>query len=153
MDQVKDFTGLVLTPLRIIQSDSGRVLHALRVDGPGFAGFGEAYFSTVAHGAVKGWKNHREMVLNLIVPVGSIRFFLFDERQAGGGAPSRWTQVDLGSENYQRLTVPPGIWIAFRGLGSGENWLLNIASIPHEPNEAEALPIGHEKFAAVDLSA
>ena len=43
-------------------------------------------------------------------------------------------------QHYQRLTVPPGIWVAFSGEGPGENIVLNIASIPHDPVEAETLP-------------
>jgi dTDP-4-dehydrorhamnose 3,5-epimerase len=151
MDALNDLAGVMLTPLRIVEGESGRVLHALRSDKPGFAGFGEAYFSTVAHGALKGWKKHREMVLNLVVPMGSIRFYLFDERGLGDNGGVRWSKVDLGVENYQRLTVPAGVWVAFRGLGPGENWLLNVASVPHEPNEAEALPLDDAKFSMVDL--
>ncbi|MFZ4484603.1 MAG: dTDP-4-dehydrorhamnose 3,5-epimerase [Chthoniobacterales bacterium] len=151
MDALNDLAGVMLTPLRIVEGESGRVLHALRSDKPGFAGFGEAYFSTVAHGAVKGWKKHRDMVLNLVVPMGSIRFCLFDERGLGDNGGVRWSKVDLGVENYQRLTVPEGVWVAFRGLGPGENWLLNVASVPHEPNEAEALPLDDAKFSMVDL--
>ena len=151
MDALNDLAGVMLTPLRIVEGESGRVLHALRSDKPGFAGFGEAYFSTVAHGALKGWKKHREMVLNLVVPMGSIRFYLFDERGLGDNGGVCWSKVDLGVENYQRLTVPAGVWVAFRGLGPGENWLLNVASVPHEPNEAEALPLDDAKFSMVDL--
>jgi len=151
MDQVTELPGVVLTPLRIIDGESGRVLHAMRSDGAGFAGFGEAYFSTVAHGAVKGWKKHRQMVLNLVVPIGCIRFYLWDERSVSDHDGARWACVDLGTENYQRLTVPAGLWVAFRGLGPGENWLLNLASVPHEPSEAESLPLDDTKFAVIDL--
>jgi len=153
MVALNELPGVVLTPLRIIEGESGRVLHALRSDRPGFAGFGEAYFSTVAQGAVKGWKKHREMVLNLVVPIGSIRFYLFDDRGLGGDGSVRCSQVDLGTENYQRLTVPAGLWVAFRGLGPGENWLLNLASVPHESSEAESLPLDDTKFAVIDLRA
>ena len=35
------------------------------------------------------------------------------------------------------LTVPPLVWIGFQGLEQGMNLLLNIASIPHDPNEVD----------------
>ena len=49
--------GCLLTPLKIIPGDSGEVMHALKQPEESFQGFGEAYFSTVEHGSVKGWKS------------------------------------------------------------------------------------------------
>ena len=40
----------------------------------------------------------------------------------------------LGPDNYCRLTVKPGIWIAFMGI-SERNLLTNIANLEHDPNE------------------
>ena len=45
--------------------------------------------------------------------------------------------IDIGSENYCRITVLPGIWFGFKGLNSPSSLILNIADIPHEPNEIE----------------
>ena len=72
--------GVIFTPLSIIDTDGGDVLHAMKSSDVGFSGFGESYFSTVESFAKKGWKLHREMVLNLVVPVGCIRFVIFDDR-------------------------------------------------------------------------
>ena len=47
---------VLLTPLRVIKGESGNVMHALKQQEESFSGFGEAYFSTVYSGAVKGWK-------------------------------------------------------------------------------------------------
>ena len=49
---------VVLTPLKIIENPAGNILHAMKASDQGYAGFGEAYFSTVNHSAVKGWKKH-----------------------------------------------------------------------------------------------
>ena len=121
--------GVTLTPLKQIFNPKGDILHAMKKSDEGFCGFGEAYFSTVAHNMIKGWKRHREMTLNLVVPVGSIEFVCFDGRN--------FKSVTLSSENYQRLTVLPGIWMAFRGVADKHSVLLNIASIEHDPNESE----------------
>jgi dTDP-4-dehydrorhamnose 3,5-epimerase len=43
----------------------------------------------------------------------------------------------LGEGSLARLTVPPGIWFGFKGLGLGVSLVLNIADIPHEPTEAQ----------------
>jgi|SRR5450432_186818 len=132
-----------LIPLKIIPGETGDVLHALKSSELSFQGFGEAYFSTVRHHEVKGWKKHQRMISNLIVPSGKIRFVLYDDRMESTSF-KMLQEVILSRENYQRLTVPPGIWMAFQG-GSGEtNMLLNIASILHDPLETESLPLINE---------
>lgn len=135
--------GVIITPLRTIHGESGKVLHALKQQEPSFRGFGEAYFSTVNINAVKGWKRHQRMILNLIVPAGIIKFVLYDDRR-DSTTFGTVQEIIISPENYQRLTVPPGIWMAFQGLGKPENILLNIASIEHDPLEAENLPIINE---------
>jgi dTDP-4-dehydrorhamnose 3,5-epimerase len=136
--------GMTLNDLRIIEGDKGRVMHALKSTDTSFAGFGEAYFSSVDYNAVKGWKRHSRMVLNLVVVSGSIRFVVVDDR----GASPIFEEVTLGPEvNYQRLTVQPGLWVAFQGKYEGLNLLLNLASIPHDPTEADNMAIEDAGFA------
>src|ERR1700676_1762471 len=142
MGHIVDF---LLTPLRIIPGVSGEVMHALKQEEGSFQGFGEAYFSTVNNGALKGWKKHQKMILNLVVPMGTIRFVLYDGRSDSKSFRTI-QELTLSRENYQRLTVPAGIWMAFQGIGEGENMLLNIASIPHDPSEADNLPIHNDQI-------
>tara|TARA_R110001606_G_scaffold355312_1_gene506182 strand:- start:10818 stop:11252 length:435 start_codon:yes stop_codon:yes gene_type:complete len=131
--------GLTLTKLKIIKTPKGDVLHAIKSSEKTFSGFGEAYFSTVNKGDVKGWKKHSSMILNLIVPTGSVRFVAYDDRIY---SPTKgdFFEVILNSENYQRLTIDPNIWLAFQGLAQ-ENMLLNLASIEHDPDEAVSLDL------------
>ena len=136
--------GVFLTPLKIIDVPNGNVLHALKQHENSFQGFGEAYFSTVKQGVAKGWKKHTRMVLNLIVPVGAIKFIIFDGRPESA-TYNRFMEVIISPDgNYQRLTVSPGLWMAFQGISEGLNMLLNIASIPHDPSEAENLPLQND---------
>lgn len=137
--------GVQITPLRIIDGPNGQVYHALKATDPSFAGFGEAYFSTVLPGARKGWKKHTRMVLNLVVISGEIRFVMYDDRAESPTYQQSQTVV-LSLHNYQRLTVPPGIWMAFEGMAAGTNMLINLASIPHDPAEAENLPLDQTVF-------
>jgi len=137
--------GVVLTPLRIINGESGNVMHALKNHDKTYAGFGEAYFSTVEKDAVKGWKRHRQMTLNLVVPAGEIFFVLYDGRE-NSVTHGVLQEIRLSTNNYQRLTVPPGIWMAFKGIQSASNMLLNIPSIPHDPEEAENLPVMNDRI-------
>ena len=68
------------------------------------------------------------MILNLVVPIGEIEFVVYDG--------SDFFSVKLSKYNYQRLTIKPNLWLAFKGL-SDENMLLNLASIEHTPAESE----------------
>jgi dTDP-4-dehydrorhamnose 3,5-epimerase len=137
--------GVLLTRLKVIATAGGSVLHAMKQGDSGERGFGEAYFSCVDTGAVKGWKRHRRMTLNLVVPIGEIRFVLFDDRE---GSPSKgeFMQERLSQGNYARLTVPPGLWMGFQGCGAGTNMLLNIADMRHDPEEADNRGLGEIAF-------
>lgn len=131
---------VILTPLRAIAAPGGEVLHAMTRNDPGFTGFGEAYFSTIEYRKVKAWKRHSSMTLNLMVPVGEIRFVVFDERP-NSVSRGRNQIVQLSrAKNYLRLTVPPGVWMGFQGLSTTPSILLNIADMPHDPNESERQP-------------
>ena len=120
-------------------------MHGLKASEPDFRGFGEAYFTTVGTGQIKGWKRHTLMISNLIVPVGEIQLKLLDGR-TGSATIDEWFSVTLGRSNYQRLTVPPGIWFGFKGMAEGLNLMLNIASIEHDPAESESLPVDDPRF-------
>lgn len=132
--------GVIFTPLSIIETGRGDVLHAMKITDSGFFGFGESYFSTINFDAIKGWKLHHEMVLNLVVPIGSIKFVVFDSRE-GSTTYGKYGTYIVSRENYGRLTVPPNLWLAFKGLDFKESLLLNIASIPHDPKESETKKI------------
>jgi dTDP-4-dehydrorhamnose 3,5-epimerase len=128
--------GVLLTPLKQIYNPLGDVFHGMKQSDPGYTAFGEAYFSTVHPGDIKPWRKHLRMTLNLIVPVGKIRFILHDDRPESPTS-GETKAVEIGLENYQRLTVPPGVWMAFEGLEEGLNLLLNIADMEHDPEEVE----------------
>ena len=130
--------GVELTPLKIISGDSGDVLHAIKRTESSFQGFGEAYFSTVNQGAIKAWKRHHKMTLNLVVPCGEIRFVLYDDR-SDSLTHGDINELTLSLQNYQRLTVPPMVWLGFKGLGNGLNMLMNISNIPHAPDEYDRI--------------
>lgn len=138
MDKVTKLgCGAIVTPLSRILSPKGGVFHGLRATEDTFHGFGEAYFSTVLLGITKGWKRHERMTLNLVVPVGTIEFHL---RSCDGYVSDH---VRLGEAFYARLTVPPGVWMAFTGVSGSLNLLLNVANIPHDPEEAVNVPLDH----------
>ena len=133
MDKIIE--GVILTPLKQIVNPKGDLYHAMKQSDNGYKSFGEAYFSTVIKDEIKGWKKHTVMVLNLIVPIGAVEFIIYDDR-IDSLTSNQFFSVILSQKNYQRLTVPAGVWMAFRGIGEDLNMLLNIASIEHDPSEA-----------------
>jgi len=126
--------GMIKTDLKIITADNGSVMHALKKTDTGFNEFGEVYFSTVEQNAVKAWKLHQKMTLNLMVPVGEVLFCFLDTREQSATYNASF-KIVLSQEPYFRLTVPPGIWFGFKGIHSGLNMIANVANIPHDPDE------------------
>lgn len=130
---------ILVTPLKRVPVKGGDVLHAMKYTDPGFAGFGEAYLSLLNQGAIKAWKRHYHMTLNLIVPVGLVKFVFMDD---SGGLREEM----IGEACYARLTVPPGIWFGFQGRAAPQSLLLNVADIPHDPGEVERKAMEEIRF-------
>jgi dTDP-4-dehydrorhamnose 3,5-epimerase len=131
--------GLLVTPLKRVEHPKGDIYHAMKASSPGYAGFGEAYFSTIGHGVIKGWKRHNRLTLNLVVPVGGIRFVIYDDR-ASSPSCGEFYELNVGPANYHRLTVPPGVWVAFQGMHSW-NMLMNIIAAEHDPGESDDIQL------------
>ncbi|MFN5417917.1 MAG: dTDP-4-dehydrorhamnose 3,5-epimerase [Flavobacteriia bacterium] len=127
--------GVTLSPLKIILNEKGNIMHALKKSEKEFSEFGEAYFSFVNYNEIKGWKKHQRMTLNLFVPMGKVQFFVFDDR-ANSATKDCFFTCTLSQTNYMRLTLFPGLWFAFKGVGESENLLMNIANIEHDPTES-----------------
>ena len=124
---------VVVTPLQRIKTMGGDVMHGVKSTDVGFQGFGEAYFSWISSGAVKAWKCHKLMTMNLIVPVGNVKFVFFSMDDC------KFRVENIGIDHYSKLTVPPGIWFGFKGLSSKSSLVLNISSIVHDPTEVDRL--------------
>jgi len=139
MDKV-NIDGVTLTPLNIISNPQGDIFHVIKNGDIGYYDFGEAYFSTINHRQVKGWNRHKEMILNLTVPFGKVFFVLFDDRN-GSKTKGQFFNIQISINNYYRITIPPGIWMAMAGVGDDINYVLNIASIKHDPQEKETLDL------------
>jgi dTDP-4-dehydrorhamnose 3,5-epimerase len=136
---------VILTPLKIIEVSGGNVMHAMKYGDPGFSDYGEAYFSLAEQNVIKAWKRHHKMILNIVVPVGQMRFVLFDDRD-NSPTWNKYQIVELSKKNYYRLTVPPMIWIGIQGMSENVSVLLNIASIQHDPEEIDRKKINEIDF-------
>ncbi len=125
-----NLNNIIATPLRRISTPGGDVMHALKFTDPCFLGFGEVYFSWVKARKVKAWKCHNHMTLNLVVPLGEVKFVFHMP-----GQKEEFLIIKIGEKNYARLTVPPKIWFGFQGIASGQSLLMNLADKVHDPDE------------------
>jgi dTDP-4-dehydrorhamnose 3,5-epimerase len=125
---------VILTPLKCISHPKGDIRHIIKKTDQGYNGFGEVYATSVFKDEIKGWKKHKLMTLNLVVILGTVRFYVYDEEK------HHTSIFDIGQNNYQRLTIPSGYWVAFKGLTIKENVILNIANIEHDSNESINVP-------------
>lgn len=139
--------GVSLHPLKQISVPKGDLWHALKSTDEGYAGFGEAYFTQIAQGETKGWKRHNSYVLNLVVMVGEVEFVIYDDRE-GSKTFGQFLSIRLTPNgNYQRLTVAPGLWMAFHGVAKGHSMLMDIIPEPHNPEEASKKELSEIEYA------
>jgi dTDP-4-dehydrorhamnose 3,5-epimerase len=130
--------GVIVTPLNQIPDERGTVMHMLKSTDSAFTQFGEIYFSGVYPDVVKAWHIHTKMTLNYAVPVGKVKFVLYDERP---NSPTfgKIQELFIGENNYCLVTVPPNVWNGFKGCGTEMALVANCASIPHDPTEISRL--------------
>ena len=131
-----NLNDVLVSPLKRISTTGGDVLHAFKYFDAGFKGFGEVYFSWVEQGAIKAWKYHQRMTLNLVVPIGEVNFVFHLENQK-----NNFRKESIGEDRYVRLSVPPGIWFGFQGGTFGQNLLMNLADMNHKPDEVLRKPV------------
>ena len=131
--------GVIVTPLKQIFDERGKVMHMMREDSPTFSRFGEIYFSCTNPGAIKAWHLHKKMTLNYAVIHGMIKFVLYDDRP-GSKTRGSIEEYFLSPENYCLVTVPPLVWNGFKAIGPDTSIVANCASLSHDPNEIERKP-------------
>ena len=137
--------GVIITPLKQIIDERGKVMHMLREDSPIFSHFGEIYFSCTNPGAIKAWHLHKQMTLNYACIDGQIKFVLFDDRP-NSKTRGLVQEIFLSPENYCLVTVPPQIWNGFKGVGVKPSIVANCATMVHGPEEIERRPAFDESI-------
>ena len=112
----------------------------MRSDAPEFTTFGECYFSEMIPGAVKAWKRHSEQTQHLAVPIGRVRFVIYDDRELSPTNGSLEV-VELGRpDHYNRLRIPKGLWYGFTCLSDQPALIANCTDEPHDPTDTELRP-------------
>lgn len=137
--------GVQVTPLKQIGVEGGDVYHAMKKSDAGFEDFGEAYFSFVEPQAIKAWKQHTKMTVNLVVPVGAVQIVVVDQREESPTC-GQFQEVTLSPKHYARITIPPMLWFGFKGVSEKTSLILNIANVEHCPDEVENIDIDSIQF-------
>ena len=113
---------IFLTPNNIIKNPLGDIFHVMKASSQGFFGFGD-----------------------LTVIKGCVKFAIYDERE-NSSSKGEINSYLLGPViDYSRLTIPPGLWVAFQGIEK-DNLILNVIPKEHDPNEADNKPLNYFKF-------
>ncbi|WEK19677.1 MAG: dTDP-4-dehydrorhamnose 3,5-epimerase family protein [Candidatus Pedobacter colombiensis] len=141
MDKGLTIDGLIISGLKQIRDERGAVFHYLRSTDPSFKGFGEAYYSKINEGVIKGWKLHRSVYQNFCVPYGAIKLVIYDNR-AGSVSEGCIDEIILNDDlNYSLLSMPPGLWYSFKCVSKNFALLANIIDQTHFYGESENLPL------------
>lgn len=138
--------GVQLHKLNIIETPKGRIFHALKANDIGFCGFGEAYFSEVKYKCIKGWNRHNIYTLNIVVIKGCVKFVIFDDRKDSKTNAKFIEHILSPKDNYARLSITPGLWVAFEGLAEDGSILLDIIPDEHNPQESDKKDINEIKY-------
>ncbi len=134
MDIFDQIDGVIITSMKRIPDERGAIYHMMRNDEAQFKQFGETYGSWIHPGAIKAWHLHKEMTLNYVVPIGKIKLVVCDLREKSP-TNGKIMEIFMGTDNYVRVSVPPGVANGFKGIGSGDSLVINIATHPHTPGE------------------
>lgn len=121
------------TELKIVPTDGGNVLHGYLKNNPDKIDIHEVYFSTINKDQIRGWKMHKKMTVNLMVPIGKVKIHIVQESK-DSFEYHRYEEI-LSQSPYFRLSISPGIWFAFEGISISESLICNIADLPHDPEE------------------
>lgn len=134
-----DLNGVIVTPLNIIADERGQVMHMVKSNAPYFRQFGEMYFSCIYPGVTKGWKLHTASWSNLAVPIGRVKFVLYDTRE-NSTTKGQFQEIYLGDNSYKLLTIPPGVAYAWRNLLPETAMVANCASELWSQGEQRMIP-------------
>ena len=125
---------VIITELKTLSDNRGKVMHMLRNDDIHFEAFGEIYFSTIFKNKIKAWHLHKESALNYVCVKGIVKLVLYDDRPQSK-TRGIFQEVVLSKENYSLVTIPKKIWNGFKGLGENESIIANCLTMPHNEKE------------------
>ena len=133
--------GLEIKKLKIIEDSRGSVNHFLNEKSDSFERFGEAYFSKINHGVIKGWKTNLGLTQNMCVIKGEVLFVFYDDRK-DSKTFGYFKEILLNdSHNYCLLTIPKNLWYSFKCLSQETAIVANIIDMPHNDSKSKSIAL------------
>lgn len=145
--------GVQVRTVEVKPDERGRFAELFRADEDGFPRFGQVHLTAVYPGVVKAWHRHRHRTDVLYAASGMVRLGLYDPRQDSATA-GEVNEFFLGDHAPLRITIPPGVWFGFKGVGRREALLVvftdepSNAFVPDEERwdpEANEIPFDWER--------
>ena len=128
--------GVLVKNLEVRADERGRFVELVRADEPGLGAFGQVHLTTLYPGVVKAWHRHRHRTDTVCVVSGMARLGLYDARE-DSKTKEELNQFFLGVHAPLRITIPPGVWFGFKGIGDGEALMLVHTDQPHDPKDPD----------------
>ncbi|MEM8753794.1 MAG: dTDP-4-dehydrorhamnose 3,5-epimerase family protein [Pseudomonadota bacterium] len=138
---------VVVTPLKLLPNEAGRLMEVQRVDDDHYPGFGQAYITQSLNGVVKAWYRHERQIDQIAVVSGLSKLVLYDDRE---DSPTNGVvQVIMMGELQPRLVkIPPMIWHGFKAIGETSAFFLhlNTHAFDFDNPDEERLPADDPKI-------
>lgn len=134
--------GVKIKNLRVIPDERGWLMEILRSDDEIFQQFGQVYITTAYPGVVKGWHYHKKQTDNFTCICGMMKVALYDARD---DSRTKGTIMEffIGEKNPLLISVPPGVYHGFKGIGTDTAYFLSVPTLPYnyqEPDEYRLPP-------------
>ena len=134
---MNDLKKIKVFKLQKFKNSKGNVLRGFRKNDKFLKNSAEIYFSWINKNAIKGWKLHKKMTMNLVVPIGKVKFVFYNGKN--------FKTIIVGERNYNRIFVPNNIFFAFQNLYKEKSLIVNNASIVHQKKD-EVLKLSLNKI-------
>ena len=137
--------GVKIIPKKQIIDERGKIMHMMKNDDANFVKFGEIYFSYTHPNTIKAWHLHEKMTVNYVCVIGKIKLVLFDDREQSK-TKGDLQEIFLTTENYNLVSVPPGVWNGFKSIENKFSIIANCSDLPHDPQEMLRRPYDDPYF-------
>jgi dTDP-4-dehydrorhamnose 3,5-epimerase len=123
--------GVKIIPLKQFPDERGKIMQMLKSTDPHFTKFGDMSFSIAFPGVVKGWHKRKTMTSNIAVPFGKVKWVLYDDRE-NSKTKGEVMEIFLGEDNYNLLSIPPGITSGYKTYGVTHSIVANCTNEAHD---------------------
>jgi dTDP-4-dehydrorhamnose 3,5-epimerase len=138
MSTLKDLISI--KQLKVHLDDRGWVYELLRSDDPQFIKYGQTYVSVINPEAVKGFHLHKKQTDNVACVIGDIKLVLVSKDR------KEVLELYLGERNPILVTIPPGVWHAWKCITTYPATVVNTLTHLYFPDKPDEIREDPHKF-------